>query len=117
MCKVNDLGLAVVQCSHLAGFKPLLPNPQGTHFSIDGRGVATQSFERANMTHTRQSMPNSGLSFKAKLLQMFQGISSSLGSSPDPATAGWTIRGMRLCLGYSAVVKVKAVVGPYCQDL
>jgi hypothetical protein len=35
---------------------------------------------RANIAHTRQSRPDSGLGFQVKFFEMFQGVSSSLGS-------------------------------------
>ena len=59
------------------------------------------------MAHIRQSTPESGLGFQVKVLDPFEVVPSSLGSSPQPLSArisqessrtlGWTHMKMAVC--------------------
>jgi len=64
-----------------------------------GHAYLTHNRCRANMAHTRQSRPHSGLGFQGKVVETFQVVPSSLGSGTTGAFPGTSLtwsRGDRL---------------------
>ena len=51
-------------------------------FCVCRRGLSPVHRFRASMAHKRQSRPDSGHGFQAKVLKTFEGVPASLGSGP-----------------------------------